>query len=404
MTAPAFALDPTDPAFRADPYPALRALRERSPLAATARGDWAVTGYALVKSLLRDRRTWSPLALPIQTTPGDNPLAKLWARSARLLATGMHCQPPAEHGRLRRLAMPAFTPARVAARRARIQSLTDARIDRALEEGRVDVTNDLGRPIAMTIAGDVIGMPEEMRAPFEQWSPDLMYTFDSFASAARWGRGMLAMYGLATAMSDLLSRGRGSEEADGLLWSMEQARAEGLMSEDEVVTQAALIYFAAHITTQHLIGNGVLALLRHPDQWQRLCAHPELIEPAVEEFIRYESPVPLISREVSAEIEIAGQTIRPGDRLHFYLAATHRDPAVFDDPDRLDIARSPNPHLGFGGDARYCIGAALARLEAQVVIGTLARRAPRARMETETLEWEDRFVGRGVKSLPLVLS
>jgi cytochrome P450 len=175
------------------------------------------------------------------------------------------------------------------------------------------------------------------------------------------------------------------------------------LTDDQLIGHAGLLLMAGHVTTQHLVGNAMLALLRHPDQWNRLCEQPELIVTAVEELLRYDTPAAGALRVARDDITIEGAVIRRGDPLVLLFGAANRDPAVFSEPDRLDITRSPNPHLGFGHDSHYCIGAALARLEAEVMIGTLARRAPRLRLASGTLEWEDTLMVRGLRSLPTLL-
>jgi cytochrome P450 len=175
------------------------------------------------------------------------------------------------------------------------------------------------------------------------------------------------------------------------------------MSEDELVSHGALLLFAGHINSQHLVGNGVLALLRNPDQWELLRSRPELIESAVEELLRYDSPAWMTPRLALTDFAIAGETIRRGEHIALLLGAAHRDPSIFVDPDKLDITRSPNPHLGFGHGAHYCLGAALGRLEARIMIGTLVQRVPRPRLDDAPLEWEDTMAIRGLKSLPILV-
>jgi cytochrome P450 len=293
----------------------------------------------------------------------------------------------------------------VAARRGRIQELTDERVDAALARGRLDVVRDLGRPIALTIAAELLGLPAEMHVPCGDRARDLIYRVDVFTvTPARWERGLMAMIGLAPLLRELLLHGRAHPPAEeGLLWALERARIRGEMTEDQVVGHGALLLMAGHITTQHLVGNGVLALLRNPEQWTKLCERPELIKSAVEELLRYDPPSAATTRVAREDITIAGETLRRGEPLALLFGAANRDPAIFHEPDVLDITRSPNPHLAFGYDAHHCIGAALARLEAEIMIGTLARRAPQLRLESGNLQWEDTLMVRGLRSLPTLL-
>jgi cytochrome P450 len=401
----AIAFDPFDPAFRVDPDPFYRALREHSPVARLPDlGCWAVTGYDEVRSFVRDPRAVPkepPAPRPKPQT--QEPFLRAREEATWLFTRWMHRREPADHLRLRRLTRHAFTPDRVAERRARIQELTDDCIESALESGRVDVVKDLGRPVAITIAAELLGIPEAMRGAFGTGAGELAYHLELGVSRPQLERSIFAMASLASLVREIMPDGRDRPAGDDLLSALERARARGELTEEEAVVHAVFFFFGGHVTAQHLIGNGVLALARHPDQWELLRAQPSLIQPAIEELVRYDPPAPVLQRIALADIELGGETIRSGDKVMLLLAAANRDPAVFDDPDRLDITRSPNPHLGFGQDAHYCLGAALARLEAEVAIGTLVRHFPPPRLETETLQWEDSFVIRGLTSLPILL-
>lgn len=404
MRAAAFL--PGDAAFRSDPYPAYEALRRHSPAHfRTDRGDWVVSRYDDVASLLRDERTGLPAHAPANgpAEPAGGGFLQTREESRRLFGLCLHCRAPTEHARLRRLVMGAFSPRRVALRQERIQAAADRLLDPAVARGRIDVIGDLARPLALGTVADLLGIPEEMRAFFGRWGGELVHHLEVDPSAAGRERGLLAMMGLAPRLRDLASRPRAASAEDDLLSDMMSASANGFLSEDELVAHGVFLFFAGHITTQHLIGNGVLALLRHPEQMARLRAQPATIDGAVEEMLRYDTPAPALRRVALTDIAVGGRTIPRGEGMVLLLAAAHRDPAAFDQPDRFDITRTPNPHLGFGHDAHYCVGAALAKLEARIAIATLLRRCPTLALESEALAWEDTFVVRGLKSLPLVI-
>jgi hypothetical protein len=417
VAGPAISFDPLDPEFQSDPYALYASLREQSPLARLAgMPHWVVTGHRQVQALLRDPRVAAyPRSEPQAQRPTAGSEGGLATRQSgfrrartdanRLFGCFMHDQRPDEHLRLRRLSRSAFSASRTEARRARIQQLTDDRIDEALARGRLDVVGDLGRPVALTVSAELLGLPSAMHAFCGRCARELIYRVDVFTTTGpRWERGMMAMIGLAARLRELLSEFRTRPPAEaGLLWALDQARGRGEMTEDQVVGHGAILLMAGHITTQHLVGNGVLALLRNPDQWELLRSRPELIESTVEELLRYDTPSAATSRFVREEITIEGETLRPGAQLALIFGAANRDPAAFPEPNRLDITRAPNQHLAFGHDAHFCIGAALARLEAGIVIGTLARRAPQLRLEGGTLEWEDTLMVRGLRSLPTLL-
>lgn len=398
-------LDHDDPAFRSDPYPLYAALRGEAPVAPPDEsGFWVISGHHEVRALLRDPRTGVHDVAPPAVPEDAHGFLKRRAEVIRLFLLFLHHRRPADHQRLRRLVMPWFSPRRTAARRARIQELADAVLDRAEAGGRLDVIEDLGRPIAVTTMMDLLGIPDESRPAFGAWARELIHEVDVSPTPVARERSILAMAAMEPRLRDLLAQWRRDPPAeDNLLWALERARQSGALTEDEVVSQAAFVLFAGYATSQHLIGNGVLALVRHPDQWELLASRPELIESAVEEFIRYDSPTTVLRRRATDEIEIAGETIPRDAKLVLMLGAANRDPAVFADPDRLDITRSPNPHLGFGHDAHYCLGAALGRLNAQVAIGSLVRRMRLPRLESEELDWVDTRVIRGLETLPILV-
>ena len=398
--------DPTDARFRDDPFPVFDALRARGPIARVADPDfWVVTGYEHVRSLLHDARVDAERPALAPRTPPRNgePLMRARDEAALLFVTWLHNRAPADHERLRSLLRPTFSRTRVAARRERIQKLTDDVLDRALQRGRLDVVTELGRPLAQTIAADVVGLPEPMRAECDALTPHFTHRL-SFRGQGPRERGFLSMMALAARLRALIAAWSAQPPAgDGVLWTLEQARERGAATEEEVISHGAMLLFAAYITTQYLISNGVLALLRNPDQWDLLRHEPQLIGTAVDELLRYVSPTMAVPRVALEDLELESERVRRGDGLLLVLAAANRDPAVFAEPNRLDIRRSPNPHLALGRGRHYCLGAGLARLEAEVAIGTVVRRMPPPRLETDALEWEEFFLVRGLRSLPILV-
>jgi cytochrome P450 len=398
--APEVAFDPLDAAFVADPHPTYRAWRAQGPVVRLAERDtWAVIGHAQARSLLADprvvaHRAHEPAATDVAFA---HPLVRARADATQLFASFVHHRPPPDHARLRRLIAPAFSPRQVAARRMRAQELCEASVDAGLARGRMDVVGDLARPLALTVSGELLGIPAALHDELGALARDLARALEPFRpSAAARERGVLAMIALAERLRELLR----DERLDGLLGSLQRAAARGEISEPEVVGHGALLLFAGHLTTQHLIGNGVLALLGAPDQWRRLCEQPELVEHAVEESLRFDPPSPVAPRRLLADVEVGRLTLRAGDPVWMLLAAANRDPAAFPAPDAFDLTRRPNPHLAFGHGAHRCVGAALARLEAQAAIGALARRVPAVRLAGEPT-WE-RSTLRGPATLEVI--
>ncbi len=393
------AFDTRDPAFLADPHPRYREWRALGPVVRLRDHDaWAVIGHPEARALLGDRRAvpraWE---LADDVPASGHPFLRAHADAVKLIASFLLYRQPADHARLRRLLAPAFTPRALAERRARVVELCEQSVDAALARGRMDVVGDLARPLALTIAGEQLGIPESMHAELGGYARDLASDLDLFPRAplARRERGVLAMVALADRLRRLL---RDGQPGDGLLWSLDRARARGELSEREVIGHVAMLLFAGSRTTQHLIGAGVLALLSAPRQWRLVCERPGLVDGAVEEVLRLEPTSPAVLRHLLADVDVGPTTIPAGARVLVLLAAANRDPSVFPAPDSFDLERRSNRHLAFGYGAHGCIGAALARIEAGAAIGTLARRLPALRLDGPP-EREPSIHIRGLASL-----
>lgn len=388
--------DPADPAFRADPYPVYDELRRTAPvLHVPEQGCWIVTGHAAMRALLRDSRVGAQR--PQRPVPSDARLPPFLRARDEALALFRQFLPfraQADHRRLRRLVAPSFTEAAVAARRADVQRRADALLDRAEESGRFDVIGDLARPVALATAADVLGFPQDVREEAGQRARDLAGEHET---APLRERAVLAMIALAATVREVLAAGPPERSVLGRL---DAARRAGELTEEEVVAHGALLLFAGYLTSQHLMGNGLLALMEHPEQWALLRARPELLPPAVEELVRYDGPVAAARRTTLDDVVHEQTTIPRGATVLLLLGAANRDPAAFAAPGRLDVTRSPNPHFGFGGDAHYCVGAALGRLEAEIVVGAVLRRFVGLRPAGDAKR-EELFVIRGLESLPV---
>lgn len=394
--------DPADPGFRADPHPTWRALRERAPVLRLGDGrGWCVTGYAEVRSLLRDPRVGfsSDGGDPAPVADGGHPLARARAGAVRLLRAWMHGRNPEDHARLRRLTRGIFSPAAVERRRLRVERLVEESVERATARGRMDVLGDFAQPLALTTAAEVVGIPPDIERGLAGWAREMVHGQEIWPTRAGRERGLLALAALTPQLRGIVDPPDGT-----LLAELRRALAARLVSDEEVLANAAMYFFTAQITTQHLIGNGVLALLRNREQWDLVREDPGTMPVAVEELLRFDTPVPMIKRMVLSDLDFAGETLQHGDRVLLVLAAAHRDPAAFPAPHLLDVTRSPNPHLAFGHDAYYCVGAALARLEADVAISALVRLPSPPRLATSAPEWDDTFAIRGLRSLPVDLA
>jgi hypothetical protein len=266
----------------------------------------------------------------------------------------------------------------------------------------MDVIRDLAYPLPTIVIAEMLGVPAGDRARFKQWSDDFAVFLGSFNPTPEQQQQALAsVLELKEYFRALVPELRRRPRGD-LLSDLATAEEQGdMLSEEELLANCTLLLFAGHETTTNLIGNGLLALLRHPDQLHRLRAEPRLVGSAVEELLRYESPVQGTRRLAKEAVTVDGRRIERGQFVLLLLGAANRDPEQFPDPDRLDVTRSEVRHLAFGHGPHFCLGAPLARLEGQIALGTLLQRTPGLRLETETVAWREQFALRGLKSLPV---
>ncbi len=396
--------DPLAPEHRANPYPLYQRLRENDPVHRALDGSWVISRWPDGSAVLRDPRfSGSPKWLREDDRRAEsNPIRQVGT------ALLMFLDPP-DHTRLRSLVNKAFTPKRVEAMRPRVQHLVDGLLDAVVETGEMDVVGDLGYPLPVSVICELLGVPGGDHATFRAWSSDASRLLDGDTlDPDAQQRGMLAGMQLFQYFTDLVEERRpraGTQcqpsPGDDLLSAMIAAEEAGdRLTHAELITTATLLFVAGHETTTNLIGNAVLALLRNPGELERLRQDPSLIRPAVEEFLRYDSPVQFTARIATTDVEVDGTVIEAGEQVAVVIGACNRDPAHFADPDRLDITREEaHRHLSFAAGAHYCLGAALARLEAQVAIGTLVRRLENLELVTTEPRYRDHFVLRGVHEL-----
>lgn len=393
--------DFSDPATLADPYPLYHALRAAGPVVRVPEEHWVVTGYDAVAAALHEPRL-SSASMRSRVPLYPEPLrARAAAIAAQLELMMVLCDPP-EHTRIRHLMNRAFTPHAVESLRGRVAARVEELLDAALADGRggCDLMADFAFPLPSTVIGTLLGLPPEDHARFKTWSDDI---------AGLWGpplapdteerleRGGCARDELFAYFHDLAGERRRRPAAD--LFSA--LVNNGGLSDEELMWNSLLLLVAGFETTMDLIGNGMLALLRHPDQLARLQSDPSLVPVAVEELLRYDSPFQFMHRRATAAFDLAGQRVAEGDAVLLVLGAANRDPSHFPDPDRLDIIRSPNKHLAFGHGPHFCLGAPLARLEGAIAFPALLRRLRNPRLATGHLEWMPKAPNRGLKALPI---
>jgi cytochrome P450 len=390
-----------DPAIIPDPYPLYHRLLAEDPVRwDESAGLWMLTRYADIQPLLRDARLGaermsSPEHLEAIGMGGFAPLFGV-------LNNMMVFADPPRHTRLRGLVNRAFTPRRMEGMRAHIQQIVDELLDAVQPAGHMDVIRDLAYPLPTIVIAEMLGVPVEDRARFKQWSDDFAVFLGGFnPTPEQQQQALVSILALKEYFRGLVPALRRSPRND-LLSALATAEEQGdMLSEEELLANCILLLVAGHETTTNLIGNGVLALLRHPDQLHRLRADSTLTEGAVEELLRYESPVQGTGRVARAALDVDGRRIEPGQFVLLLMGAAHRDPAQFPDPDRLDVTRAEVRHLAFGHGPHFCLGAPLARIEGQLALATLLRRMPGLQLETETVAWREQFVLRGLKSLPV---
>ena len=376
---PWYGCNPFTPEFRDDPYPSLHHLRRVDPVNETPVGLWRLTRYADVNRLLHD------VPAGVRTTEGELPGVDESLSGQRLF---MLQQDPPTHPRLRRLVSSAFTPRAIAALRPTIQRIVDDCLDRVAARGEMDLIGDLALPVPATVICEMMGVPIADRDKFTVWTAKATHGLASqFLPPEMLAEAHAAAMSLAAYFQDLIASRRGRLTDDILSGLIRAEEAGDRLAPLELLSQAIGLLIAGFETTIGLIGNGVRALLRHPEELAKLRARPDLIASAVEECLRYDGPIILTARVVHTDVEFGGKTIPKNSRIWALLAAANRDPEAFPDPDRFDVARHPNEHLAFGGGPHFCLGAYLARLEGQIAIGTLVERCAELALVSEAVEW-----------------
>jgi cytochrome P450 len=376
----------------ADPYSVYRTLRENDPVHwAVGEGTWFLTRYDDVQAALHDPR------LSARRIMGGLGAGQVADPLNGLLAMTMLFSDPPEHTRMRGLFNRAFTPRAVGGMRPAVQAVVDELVREIEAKQEFDLIEDFAYPLPARVIARVFGVPEDDRARFDRWVHDLAaFIGNPRITVEQRRRALESMREALAYLRQLRAR-----TCEGLLRTLDD---DGF-SDDELFANVILVITAGHETTQNLIGNGMLALLRHPAEMARLRADPGLIVSAVEELLRYDSPAQWTGRIAREPIELRGQHIRPGQFVIAAQGAANRDPLHFEQPERLDVARRDNRHLAFGFGAHFCIGAGLSRLEGQVAIRTLVQRLPDLRLLEPEREpvWRNNFVLRGLERLPVTL-
>jgi len=367
---------------------------------------WILTRYSDVSAALRYDRLSAERITALTGLIGESGGESARQFERTFLKMMLFSDPP-DHTRLRSLANKAFTPRVVEQIRSHIQGIVKGLLDGVQpdgdrEPGKIDVITDLAYPLPAIVIAEMLGAEPKDRDQFKKWSDDLAAFLGNIRIVSEtYESAMKSVAELIDYLRELVAQRR-KEPKDDLISALVMAEDQGdSFTQEELFSMCVLLIFAGHETTTNLIGNGILALLNNPSELAKLRQNPSLIVPAIEEIIRYDGPVQTTTRTALEPLEIGGKQIAKGDRISLTLGAANRDPAQFPDPDRMDITRGENRHVGFGFGIHFCLGAALARMESQLAIGAMVERMPELRLESADLVWRDNPILRGVNSLPV---
>jgi cytochrome P450 len=403
-------LNPFLPEIIADPYPVYSHYRETDPvhwgIAANRQlsGAWYLFRYQDVMQVLEDRR-FGREGHKVRDDVETAPVPKAYKGFSSMVSNWMVFRDPPNHTRLRLLVNQAFSPKTLENIRPAIIDIADSLLDRVWDWVEMDLIDDFAFPLPVMVIAALLGVDSEDRSLFREWALALQH-----ASASRLTPSMeiyeqaeAATQGFIEYFQDAIAK-RHAEPRQDLITALAKARYEGdKLNDEEILATCIHLLTAGHETTINLIAKGLLALLRNPEQIELLRSHPEFIPEAVEELIRYDSPVQMLSRWAYENVEIGGKLIRRGDSVGLMLGSANRDPRRFDHPDLLDFQRQDNKHCGFGGGIHFCLGSALARAEAQISLNILINRLPKLHLIDKTVEWADNIVFHGPKHLRIGL-
>jgi cytochrome P450 len=390
-----------------DPYPTYARLHEEGPIHYLDVGSkwavWSVIGHAECSSVAKDPRLSAKRAqqmlLPL-------PLSRQaeFSELARMFSLWLIFMDPPEHTRLRKLLNKGFSPAAIEALRPQVEAIVDRMLNQLQHGSEIELMGEFANPIPVRIISEMLGVPQELHDTFVNWSraiavfrgsPDRTVEQAQAAQDA-----LIALTDFFRQTVEERKRNKGNDLISLLIDIEEEGE---VLTEEELYAQCIALLFAGHETTRNLIGNGIYTLLQHPEETGELRENPDMIRPAVEELLRYESPVQFTARVLKEDIEICGQHIPRKWTVLCMLGAANRDPKRFKDPNQLDLKRLNNQHLAFSAGPHACIGGQLARLEGQVAILNLVQRFPKMKLTGPRPEWASTFGLRGLKSLPVIL-
>ena len=384
-------LDPRDPAFYLDPYPAYRRLQNEAPVVFWEQfSRWTFASHRDVSAILRDRRFGRSLD-GVGGVEAQCPILEVDRHSL------LEMEPPS-HTRLRRLVQGAFIARNIEALRPRIEQLCHELIDRMQQDERADLLPSYATPIPVIVICELLGVPSSMADQLLDWSHAMVAVYQLARDPQQIDEALTAEREFVAFLRKYIARRR-REPRDDLLSRLIEVEEEGeKLNEDELISTCILLLNAGHEATVNVIGNGTLALLQHPEQLERWRRDPSLTATAVEELLRFDTPLHLFNRYALDDVSVGGLELERGTEISLLLGAANRDPGVFDRPDELDLGRAKNPHVSLGAGLHYCLGAPLARLELQIALPILLERLPRLELDEEPT-FKDSYHFRGLESL-----
>ncbi|MGJ9385000.1 cytochrome P450 [Salipaludibacillus sp. CF4.18] len=382
--------------FLKDPYPFYDKLRSPNPVSKVTLlkySGWYITGYDEAIAILKDTRFKNRIPLP-QASKKYNDLKKIQNDM-------MVFKNPPDHMRLRKLVGNVFSTQVVEQYRPYIEETVIELIDRVQNKKSIDIVSDLAFPLTSLVIAKIVGVPEEDRNQFREWTVSLIQTIDIKRDRNILVNGNDTALKVLDYFKELIKKRKQNPKDDLISMLIKEAEQGEKLTDEELLATCILLIIAGHETTVNLISNSMLSLLNHPDQLKKLKETPPLIKTAVEEFLRYESPTQMTARVASEDIEINNKTIREGEQVYIFIGAVNHDPKKFTNPNQLDISRNPNPHLAFGYGSHFCLGSTLARVEAQIAINVFLQRMSNIQLTASIPKWRELTGFRSLQELPI---
>ncbi|WP_375505414.1 cytochrome P450 [uncultured Nostoc sp.] len=396
-----------DPEFNADPYPTYHRLRSEDPVHKyLIGGDWFVTRYADIKAVLRSgciRTDDRPKLINERSKYLKNKEKNLDTLAYTTSKFLFYMNPP-DHTRLRGLLVKTFSPVVVEQMCPFIQEIVDELLNKVRPQGNIDIIADLASPLSVKVISKLLGIPREAQNQLHQWTNVLSRILEPLVSLEEYQRMNQATQEIQDYLRSLIHEREKNPQQDLISSLITVQEQSDKLTQKEILAVCTLLFGAGEETTGNTIGNGMLALLNHPEQMEQLKREPTKIQSAVEEIIRYDSAIQMITRIATDDLQIGNQQIKAGEKIVLCLGAANRDPAQFPNPDQLNINREQNHHVAFADNIHYCLGAALARLETQIAINTLIQELPNLKLAMDKLEWRKSIAIRGLKALTLNFS